>query len=305
MAQSQYQNANLSKIDLSQLPAPTIIEPLDYETIYRQQLINFRSDNPQFVDNDIVESDVVVKLLETTSYRELLLRQRINDAVKGVLVSFAHGSDLDQIAARFGVVRQTVTPADTLNNVSAVIETDDSLLNRILLAPSGFSVAGPADAYRFHALSADGRVLDASATSPEAGTVLVSVLSNENDGTASSEILQKVNAHLTADDIRPLTDYVIVKSAEIIPFSIDATLKFYAGPSAAIVQQNAIDRLNNYLKNSRKIGRDITIAALHAALTVEGVQNVILNSPTVDIVISDTQAGYCKSINISNGGIAE
>ncbi|MFT9180367.1 MAG: baseplate J/gp47 family protein [Zymomonas mobilis] len=305
MAQQQYQNANLSQIDLSQLPAPTIIEQLDFETIYQQQLANFRADNPQFTDADIVESDVCAKILQTTSYREMLLRQRINDAVKAVLISFARGSDLEQIGARFGVYRQTITPADQINNIPAVMESDDSFLKRILLAPAGYSVAGPANAYRFHALSADGRVIDASATTPEAGTVLVSILSDEGNGTASDEILQNVNDHLTADDIRPLTDNVIVKSAEIVQFSIDATLKFYAGPSAAIVQQNATDRLNSYLSNSRKIGRDITIAALHAALTVEGIQNVILNSPTTDIVISDTQAGYCQSINITNGGIAE
>lgn len=305
MAQQQYQNANLSTIDLSQLPAPEVIETLDFETIYQEQLANFRADNPQFTDADIVESDIVAKILQTTSYRELLLRQRANDAVKATLVSFASGADLEQVGARFGVFKQTITPADPINNIPAVKESDDSLRKRIMLAPSSYSVAGPADAYRFHALSADGRVASANATMAAAGTVLVSILSVEGDGTASDEILRNVSDHLTADYIRPLTDYVIVKSAEIVPFTVDATLKFYAGPSAAIVQQNATDRLNSYLANSRQIGRDITIAALHAALTVEGVQNVILAQPTADLIIDETQAGYCQSINITNGGVAE
>ena len=46
------------------------------------------------------------------------------------------------------------------------------------------SVAGPTGAYEFHALSADGDVKDAAATSPAPGEVVVTVLSRTGDGAA-------------------------------------------------------------------------------------------------------------------------
>ncbi|VEA33816.1 baseplate assembly protein [Salmonella enterica subsp. enterica] len=56
----------------------------------------------------------------------------------------------------------------------------------------GLSVAGPTAAYEFHARSADGRVADASATSPAPAEVVLTVLSREGDGTAEKDLLDVV-----------------------------------------------------------------------------------------------------------------
>ncbi|MGV5943123.1 baseplate assembly protein, partial [Escherichia coli] len=58
-----------------------------------------------------LESEPVTKLLQENAYRELLLRQRINEAAQAVMVAYAMGGDLDQIAANYNVKRLTVTPA--------------------------------------------------------------------------------------------------------------------------------------------------------------------------------------------------
>ena len=65
------------------------------------------------------------------------------------------------------------------------MESDPDFRRRIQLAPEGFSVAGPEGAYIFHALSADPGVLDACATSPSPGEVVVTVLARAGDGTAA------------------------------------------------------------------------------------------------------------------------
>jgi phage-related baseplate assembly protein len=41
----------------------------------------------------------VTALLQVVAYRELLLRQRINEASKAVMVAYAASADLDQIGA--------------------------------------------------------------------------------------------------------------------------------------------------------------------------------------------------------------
>ena len=96
------------------------------------------------------------------------------------------GSDLDQLAANYNVKRLTVTPADNdaVPPVAAVMESDEALRLRVPAAFEGLSVAGPTAAYEFHAQSADGRVADASATSPAPAEVVLTVLSREGDGTA-------------------------------------------------------------------------------------------------------------------------
>ena len=247
----------------------------------------------------------MVKLIQLFAYRELVVRQRVNDAARAVMVAYAVGADLDALAALFGVERFVITPADPENNIPAVLESDDDLRRRMVLAPEGFSVAGPEGAYIYHALSASSDVLDASATSPSPGEVVVSVLSRTGDGTAPAGTLAAVTAKLTDQGIRPLTDHVTVQSAAIVNFAIVATLYFFSGPDRSVVLATAQAQLDDYLATSRKLGRDITRAGIIAALHPEGVQNVVLTSPAADVVLTRQQAQHCTGITITDAGVAE
>lgn len=276
-------------VDLARLPFPAVVEPLDFETILAAMLADLRALAPDF--DALVESDPAYKLLAVVAYRELQLRQRVNDAAKAVTLAYAAGADLDQIAARYNVARKTLTAVTA--TTAAVMESDADLRRRVQLAFEGLSVAGPVGAYIFHALGASPEVLDASATSPAPGEVLVTILSREGDGTPSAPVLADVLAALTADNVRPLTDHVTVQAAEVVPFSVNATLTLRAGPDAAVVVTEANARLAAYLEDARRLGRRVTRAALFAALCVEGVENVALESPAEDIAVADTQAASC------------
>src|SRR3546814_15491491 len=59
-------------------------------------------------------------------------------------------------------------------------------------------------AYVYFAISASSDVLDASATSPAPGQVVVSVLSRTGDGIAPGGTLAAVTAQLPAATVRPL-----------------------------------------------------------------------------------------------------
>lgn len=169
-------------IDLSRLPAPLIVEQLDYAVILAALRADMLDRFPDF--SAAVESDPVQKLLEVCAYRELLLRAAFNERARGCLVAFAVGPDLDNLGALLGAYRLEIEPADPLSGTPAVMESDADFRRRIILAPEGYSVAGPEGAYIWHALSADADVLDASATSPDPGEVVVTVLSRTGDGTA-------------------------------------------------------------------------------------------------------------------------
>ncbi|WP_459782372.1 baseplate J/gp47 family protein, partial [Photobacterium sp. R1] len=153
------------------------------------------------IENDptftaMTESDPVYKVLEVAAYFRMLDRQRVNEAALAVLLAYALGNDLDNIGARYYVYRQEISPADdsTVPPTPAVMEPDDDYRRRIQLALEGMSVAGPANAYRFHALSAHPLVSDATAISKTPGSVLITVLSRAGNGSAEPGILDAVKS---------------------------------------------------------------------------------------------------------------
>lgn len=280
--------ADTSAIDLSQVPAPAVIEALSYEDIYAQMLAKLRDYIPDFDDSN--QNDPAVRVLQVAAYFRLMDRQRVNDAAKAVMVAYAQKGDLDNLGLLFRVSRLTG-------------ETDDAYRERILLAPDGYSVAGPEGAYIYLARSADARVRDASVDSPSPGEVVVTVLSTEGDGTASADLLDIVAAALSADDVRPLTDHVTVQSAEIVNYTLNATIYTYAGPDKDVVMANAATGLAAYQASIQRLGRDVALSGLNGAQHVAGVQRVDMATPTATIAISKTQAAYCTSVTQVWGGV--
>lgn len=290
-------------VDLSLLPAPAIVEVLDYETILAAMLADLRERDPAF--DALVESDPAYKILEVAAYRELLVRQRVNEAARAVMLPYAAGADLDNLAALFGVMRLVLDPGDAeaLPPVPPTYETDSDLRRRLQLSLEGFSTAGPAGAYVFHALTADGEVLDATASSPSPGDVLVTVLARTGDGTAAPELVAAVDAALSADDVRPLCDNVVTQGATIVPYSIEAEIYCYAGPDRSVVLAASQAAAEAYAAAQHRLGRDVTLSGIYAALHQPGVQRVELTSPAASIVVDITEASWCTGITITDGGV--
>ncbi|NII74827.1 phage-related baseplate assembly protein [Dyella sp. SG562] len=334
-----------SAIQLDRLPPPDVVEPLHYETVLAKAKEQFaalwqqqQKRDASLPDIDLSrESEPVVKILQTVAYVALGLRQRVNDAARANFLATALGADLDHIGAWYGVERLTLSPAKPTLAIPAVMESDDALRERITLAPASFSVAGPEAAYVFHARSASGDVLDASAISPQPddiravvadvlarhdatpalvadmqaalaaarwpGEVIVSVLSRQGNGQADPALLAAVADNVSADNVRPLTDFVTVQSADIVPFQVRATLWTYAGPDADIVRAASRASLDTYLAEAKRLDRDITLSGLYAALQVAGIQNVELEEPRTTLVIGPTQAAHCTGVELAYGGI--
>ncbi|MFU9138033.1 baseplate assembly protein [Erwinia tasmaniensis] len=302
----------MATIDLSQLPAPDVVEILDYETLLAERKATLISLYPAEQHDAIartlaLESEPVVKLLQENAYREVILRQRINEAASAVMVAYATGDDLDQLGANNGVTRLTLTAADetTLPPTAAVMESDDDFRVRIAAAFEGLSVAGPSGAYEYHAKSADGRVADASAISPSPACVTITVLSREGNGVAAADLLAVVDAALNDEDVRPVADRVTVQSAAIVDYAVDAVLYLYPGPEAEPIRAAAEAKLAAFVSAQARLGRDIRRSALYAALHVEGVQRVELSRPAADVVLDKTQAAYCTGWTITVGGADE
>ncbi len=296
-------------IDLSQLPSPQIIEPLDFETILVDvnavMIAAFPADQQASVAAALsLESEPLNVIAQAMAYRELLLRRRINEGAAACMLSHAEGTDLDNLAANLDTERLTITPETDTSD--AVMESDEALRLRAQSAFEGMSVAGPSAAYEYFARSASGKVADARATSPAPAEVVIAVLSTNGDGTASPELLAAVTAAVNDEEVRPLGDRVTVRSADIVDYSIDAELFLYPGPESEPIINAAMASLRGFLAdNDKKIGRDVARSAISASLHVQGVQRVVLRSPATDLQISDTQAARNIGYAVENGGTDE
>ncbi|EBA0094869.1 baseplate assembly protein [Salmonella enterica subsp. enterica serovar Schwarzengrund] len=302
----------MATVDLSLLPVPDVVEELDYETILAERIATLISLYPEDQQEAVartlaLESEPIVKLLQENAYREVIWRQRVNEAARAVMLAYAIGSDLDNIGANFSVERLVVTPADdtTIPPTPAEMELDADYRLRIQQAFEGMSVAGSTGAYEFHGRSADGRVADISVISPSPACVTISVLSRENNGAASDELLSIVRNALNGEDVRPVADSVTVQSAQIVDYQIRATLFIYPGPESEPIRAAAEAKLKAYARAQHRLGRDIRRSAIYAALHVEGVQRVELTAPVADIVLDKTQASFCTDYQIVIGGSDE
>lgn len=294
-------------IDLSQLPPPEVIETLNFETILADLKSDLVARHPECEPLLSLESEPLVKLLEVAAYREMGLRARYNDEARALLLAFSTGADLDHIGVTYydGEQRLLVSPGDPESNppTQDVWASDEAFRQRLALKPESYSVAGPSEAYRFHALSAHGMVKAASVASPIPGTTAIYILSSEGNGIPSAEILTAVGSALNSESIRPLSEEVLVHPASIVEYTIDVDLYVFPGPSGDIVLASAISELGKYAAAAHTVGGDITYSALAAAAHRTGVKRAIVNSPAGDVMCDLSQAPYCTGINVRIAGV--
>lgn len=293
-------------IDLSQYPAPEILESLSFDAVFEQVkaffIARFPNDEALAAEKGVptqaqvtllmeVEGNLIVKALQAYAYHALQIRGRVNDAAKATMLAYATGTDLDNLAAFYSVSRLEG-------------ESDTDLRGRLVLAVDGFSTAGPVGAYKFHALSADDDVKDVSiqAHTPTAGSVTVNVLSRSGDGVADPATLAAVLAALNDEDVRPLNDTVLVNSATVNTFTVDAQIYLYGNLDQSVVLAAAESAVQAYVDSVHRLGHDVTLSGLYSALHQPGVQRAEIASPAATIINDETEASFCVGINLTYGG---
>lgn len=139
-------------------------------------------------------------------------------------------------------------------------EGDGRLRERIRLAPSTLSTAGPESAYRYFVLSADPDIVDVAIDCPmdEPNTVNLYPLMKGGQ-LPEKDDLQKI-LDVLADDVRPMTDLVQTFSPEAVEYGIE--IKYYCtkDDEAATIQTiegsgGSIDQYNEW--QTTALGRDI------------------------------------------------
>lgn len=279
-------------IDFAQLPPPAVVETIDYQTLiarYRAQVVQA---NPALTKAVALEQSATNIILETEAYAEMILRARVNAAARAVMLAYARGTDLDHLGALYNVARMT--------NPDGSDELDDRFRTRVQLAPEAFSTAGTKGSYKFHALSADVSLTDASAIKVNAkGGVKVSLYNTAMSPTATDAQVTNVALRLNQDNIKVLTDVVSVASVDVLKTQVVGNLTLYPGPDPSIVLGNCQAALNALRGRTSRIGMSLTRASLITALNQEGVENVDLTSPSTDFQVDADQCVLMTSATLN------
>lgn len=277
-------------IDLTLVPLPDVIETLDYETILNEMVADFkerwakvRETKPELpaYNVEMLETDPVKIVIEAFAYRELLWRARANQVARSVMLATTTGADLDNFAADFGMTRRVIRYDDDGN---PVYESDEEFRQRRNLAPDGYAAAGPEDAYRYFAWSADGNIKQVKAIKGEDNRCDIILLGREGDGAISQDVVAKVYDALSAKTRRPLTDNVYVRSAAIVSQVIRVKVTAQTGPDISTTLAKAKASIQSYASSRSAIGTvlraDGIVAAAHNGNALESVAVI---EPAADV----------------------
>ena len=156
--------------------------------------------------------------------------------------------------------RNTTVTAGGDDGEPYTTEGDDRYRERIRLAPSALSTAGPESAYRYFVLSSDPDIADVSVECPEDEPNTVNLYPLMKNGELpDDETLQKILDALS-DDVRPMTDKVQAIAPTAVEYQIN--VKYYCTKDDESETIKAIEgdggAIDQYIAwQSEKLGRDI------------------------------------------------
>lgn len=263
--------------DLAGLPPAQAIEELGHQAIVDDYLADFtahweeaRAADPTLPVIDVLNlvSEPIVKQALAAAGREVLLRARINDALRSNLLFYATGSDQDQLVIFYDVLRM-------------LGETNEALQSRTILAIQGRSPGGPEERYRAIARAADVRVADAAVYRiGRDPTIHVAIYSTDNDGVADDTLLAAVDAALQVPGVKLVNDTIVVGRA--VFETVDVAADVWLLPDASMT---IIDDLPDILRaawaTETGMGFDFEPSWAAGRLMVSGVKKVDVTTPAV------------------------
>ena len=208
--------------------------------------------------------------------------------------------EINQIVDPIAYVASMVNT--TKSEGGADVEADDALRERVWEAPEALSVAGPEGAYKAKTKAINSAIVDVNVDSPSPGVVQIAPLLTDG-GIPGEELLEEVETALSAKEVRPLTDHVVVIAPTAVTYDIDATYYIDEDADATTVQANVAAAVAGYTAWQRaKLGRDVNPSRLTQMLmSVPGVKRVIVTEP-VFTGISGTEVAKADNVSVTMAG---
>lgn len=184
------------------------------------------------------------------------------------------------------------------------VESDSNLAERVFLAPSSYSTAGPDDAYEYWVKACSPDIGDVKVTSPSPGVVDIRFLMSNGD-LPDDAAVAAVQDFVSQRGKRPLTDHVQVFKPAVEEYAVDLTyyINTSTAASAAALQRKIEQAVAEYeLWQASRVGRDINPDELTARAVAAGAKRVEIREP-VFRVVGETAKAVCISSKIVYGGL--
>lgn len=172
---------------------------------------------------------------------------------------------------------------------------DDALRELIALSGEQQTTAGSAQSYKYWALSSDSRINDVNVFKSAPGVVDVIVHSLSG---VDATMLNRVEIATSGETHRPLNDTVNIRAATIVNYTVNAVLTIAADSDATSTLATAKARLEERLY-ALSIGKSVTVGMIIAALSVDGVEDVTLITPSATIGCGEDEVAIPTSVGVS------
>ena len=187
--------------------------------------------------------------------------------------------------------------------------TDEEFYELLRLSMDGYSCAGARGGYIYFAKRVDTKIADVIAASPTPGVVKLYVLMDDGS-IATEEMKGKVLAACSADDVRPLTDFVSVEDPEQVPYNVRLTyyIQDDAEVSAEELALAVAKKVGEFTDwQSAKLGRDINPSRLISMLMETGIKRVELEEPAFTSLRDGSgteapQVAVLGTVTVKSGG---
>ena len=191
----------------------------------------------------------------------------------------------------------------------ADVEADEDYAERLRLATNSFSVAGPEKAYIYHTYSVNPAIIDVSVYSPDPGIVRIYPLLKGGE-LPSDDVLDQVEAYLSSDTIRPVTDYVKALAPSVKEY--DIVLEYWINKNDATKAEAIKAAVTAAVEEYRtwqqtKIGRDITPDILIGKVMAAGAARIDFStlSPSAWVELTAYEVAQCASVTVNYKGTKE
>ncbi len=206
----------------------------------------------------------------------------------------------------------------TMSDGGSNTASDDEFYDLMVTGQDAYTSAGARGAYEYYTRRVSTEIRDVVVNSPS--PCEVNIYAVMNDGTlASSEMKAAILAACNEEDIRPLTDQVSVKDAELVEY--DITMTYYLSrdstESAAVIQENVEAAVQKFISwENAQIGRDINPSKLNQMVVDAGAKRTVITSPTFTVLKNGTvddpneaepedyipQLAKIGTVTLTNGG---
>ncbi len=195
----------------------------------------------------------------------------------------------------------------TVSEGGADLESDENLAERIFLAPSSWSTAGPDDAYKYWVRTFNPAITDVMVESDIPGEVDIYFIL-QGGKLPEETMIAELAEYLKNEEIRPLTDQVIVRAPEIREYEVDLT--YYINKSdrtrASAIHDQVQKAVQEYITWQReRIGRDINPDQLRKMLLLAGAKRLEIREPQFLAIEQASIALPAGEIKVLYGGIED